>query len=209
LRHTIATSRRPPAYPAKHPHHRNIHLGQPQQRSNCAAARLGRFKRAYEAPGTDPIRVVAAHNITAPTLRRYARDKDWVRSVVSPPPPAGGRATGSPTRVSIRPGALIRRLRTVVTLKLEHLEMDIPANPTLSPTDHERHSRAIGTLVKTAEIVDDTSRGDTGNASTGRSPGRTPTGKPASAPETAGNGEAKLRRELAARIKHLRERLNR
>ena len=163
------------------------------------------LRRAYEAPGADPIQVATANNITLPTLQRYARDKTWTRTSAAPIGLAGSRATGPPVRGSLRPGALTRRLRDTVAIQLEKLEMDILASPTLSPTDHERHSRAIATLVKAAEIVDDNSRAEPGNSGTGR----TTTGKPASAPETAGNDEDKLRRELAARIKRLRERLTR
>ncbi len=164
------------------------------------------LKRAYEAPGADPIQVAATNNITLTTLQRYARDRAWSRNSTAPSSPADGRATGPPVRVSVRPGALIRRLRTTVILKLEQLEMDILASGALSPTDHERHSRAIGTLVKAAEIVDDNSRAEPG---TGPHAGRGATGKPFGAPETAGDNEDKVRRELAARIKRLRERLSR
>lgn len=167
------------------------------------------LKRAYEAPGAEPAEVATANDIALDSLKRYARDKDWIRSIALSPPPVGGQATGPPVRVSIRAGALTRRLRTTVILQLEKLEMDIQASPSLSPSDRERHSRAIGTLVKAAEIVDDNSRAEPGTAGSGRSAARAPTGKPASAPDTAGNDEAKLRRELAARIKQLRERLAR
>jgi hypothetical protein len=111
----------------------------------------------------------------------------------------------APVRTKSSHGALTRRLRATVALKLEKLEMDIQTSGRLSPADHERHSRALGTLAKAMEIVDDTDRVDTGNASDRRPA----SGKPVADLETASNDADELRRELAARIKRLRERLTR
>jgi hypothetical protein len=161
------------------------------------------LKRAYEAPGAEPIQVAEANGILLTTLRQYAKGKNWNLSSVAPTVPSNARPLGPTLKISSARGALTKRLRKTVALKLEKLNMDIEASPSLSPADHERHSRAIGTLAKAAEIVDDNSHAGATGAR------RTAAGKPAAAPETAGNDEDKLRRELAARIQSLRERLAR
>lgn len=157
------------------------------------------LRRAYEAPDADPVQVAAANNILPSTLRTYARAKGWNlgagRDGDDPP------VTSPIADISIPHGALTKRLRMTVAVKLEKLEMDMLDGGPLSPTDHERHSRAIGALAKAVEIADDDSQADT-TASR-----RAIVAKPAAAPETAGDDADKLRRELAARIKRLRERL--
>ena len=88
----------------------------------------------------------------------------------------------------------------MIALKLDKMEIDMSASEPLPPIDHERHTRALGSLATSVEKLN-----DIGQPSRGRSG----TGKPAAAPETAASDEDKLRRELAARIKRLRDQLRR
>jgi hypothetical protein len=163
------------------------------------------LKRAYETPGADPVAVAAANNITAKTLQDYARARGWSLAAAAAPSQPDQPVRPALADIVLPRGALTRRLRKTVAAKLEKLEMDIHEGGPLSPTDHERQSRAIGALAKAVEIADDNSHADT-PATAGR---RAAAGRPATAPETAGDDADKLRRELAARIKRLRERLTR
>ena len=167
------------------------------------------LKRAYEAHTGDLADLAVANSIQPRTLRDYARKFGWVRpasagvatGAVARPKPAGA-PTGAvrvtePTEASR--AALVARLRGTIMFKLQQLEASMETSDGLSPADHERQSRALGTLVRNLEVVDDLGRCD----------GSAGGGKPGHELETASHDEEQLRRELAARIQRLRERLAR
>lgn len=152
------------------------------------------LKRAYEQH-TGPLEQLAeANNIKLTTLQGYASKFKWAR-------PAGVMTTAGGI-AAIR-SDIVLRLFAAVSRKLSQLEASMETTDPLSTADHERQSRTIGSLATNLEKVDDLSRADAGTG------GQSAAGKPAVAPETAGNDEDKLRRELAARIERLRERLAR
>ena len=95
---------------------------------------------------------------------------------------------------------IIGRLYAAIFRKVEQLEICMSTDEPVAPADHERETRIIGTLLRNVELVDDVNRPASG-------------GKPnADTPKSVGTAADRridaehLRRELAARIKRLRER---
>ena len=171
------------------------------------------LKRAYENHLGPLEPLAAANNIAAKTLRSYASAKKWTRlfpdeamQPVARGPAAEMPVVSNPLIPASSQAPTVRvlgkRLIAAVALKLHKMETDMSASEPLSPIDHERHTRALGTMAKSLEKLNDIGREQ-------QSGGRSGTPKPAAAPEAAANDEDKLRRELAARIKRLREQLGR
>ena len=101
---------------------------------------------------------------------------------------------------SITRAEIIGRLYAAIFRKVEQLEICMSTNEPVATADHERETRIIGTLLRNVELVDDVTRPASG-------------GKPnADAPKSIGTSPDRgidaehLRRELAARVKRLRER---
>jgi hypothetical protein len=179
------------------------------------------LQHAYEHHVGPIERLAAASNLAPQSLKGYARDRKWVRLFPNEPAPKRRRRVATAAKATADPPArpldapppaaaappataraLCRRLLGAVALKLTKMEIDMSASKPLSPIDHERHTRGLGTLAKSLEKLNDIGRAQ-------RSGGRSTGAKPAVAPETAASDEDKLRRELAARIKRLREQLKR
>ncbi len=171
------------------------------------------LKRAYEAHVGDLGELAIANNIQLKTLKGYAHEKNWIRADTTASAPddtaaAVAKLTDSKTLIRQIRGArgnLVLRLYQAVITKLEKMEMDMEASGPLSAADHERHTRALATVIKSVENIDDLNGAAAANAGTNR-PGAD---KRRGTPETASNDEGKLRRELAARIRKLRQRLER
>ncbi len=114
--------------------------------------------------------------------------------------PAVPIATDAIPITSITRAEIIGRLYAAIFRKVEQLEICMSTNEPVATADHERETRIIGTLLRNVELVDDVTRPASG-------------GKPnADAPKSIGTSPDRgidaehLRRELAARVKRLRER---
>lgn len=171
------------------------------------------LQRAYENHVGPLEPLAAANKIAEKTLRNYASGKKWIRlfpekgmAPADQEPAADIPVASNPLVPGGLPAPTVRalgkRLVAAVALKLHKMETDMSASEPLSPIDHERHTRALGTMAKSLEKLNDIGREQ-------QSGGRSGTPRPAAAPEVAANDEDKLRRELAARIKRLREQLGR
>ncbi len=114
---------------------------------------------------------------------------------VAPPKGAAAIKITSATRAEI-----IGRLYAAIFRKVEQLEICMSTDEPVAPTDHERETRIIGTLLRNVELVDDVNR----PASSGKPNADTPKSVGTAADRRVDTEH--LRRELAARIKRLRER---
>ena len=162
------------------------------------------LRRAYETCTGELVDVATANNITEKTLRRYALDKKWVcASNVAParlnkPPKRTvpiGEDKVAKGATKQRP-ALLQRLYVTIDRKLQQLEASMAVNEDLSPADHERETRIIGSLIRGVEKVNELNRSETGHDKS----------KSGLAGADTGLDADELCLELAARIRRLRER---
>lgn len=182
------------------------------------------LKHAYETSAGALTAVAAANGIRVETLRRYAKERAWTRpgqpptvamaastAVIAAGPPAPPAVPPPPTADPAPSTRLLsRRLRRAIGRQLDRLEQIMDEDSNLSAAEHERHIKVVGTLAKNLETVDGLDRTD-------GTRGRAGNGKPVAAPQSAGRSSSQpgghdadeLRRELAARIRKLRERLDR
>ncbi len=124
---------------------------------------------------------------TKPKTKTKPRTKG--KASKAPAPPVEPTfATGAARR------ALIRRFFNTIDRKLQQLEISMSNNEDLSPADHERETRIIGTLIRNVEKVNDLDRSNV----TAPEPGAKPDG--------GAIDQEQLFRELAERIQRLRER---
>ena len=139
---------------------------------------------------TEPMVVIAKRFGVSPSAVSHRRTKfGW-------PPRRPGAIKRQPTQARDRlsdKAAIVARFYRLINLKLEQLERDMARPGERTPADHERETRAIGTLVRNYERVygldresgdDDKQNGDN--------------------PEHRAATEA-TRRELAAQIIRLRQ----
>jgi hypothetical protein len=198
---------------------------------------LKRAYEAFE--GDDLAPLAADNEIKLETLQGYARKKRWRRFGTPPPPPppaaakrkANGakskpvpkrktktrrkvlkraavpNAAGVPSDAVEWPSReeLVRRIRRVIIRKLVQLELDMETEQPLSPADQERQSRLTGSLISNVEKLDGFAGADD---SAGAAAG---SGNPKSsrAVERVDDDADRLRREIAAKLERLRERLAR
>ena len=95
---------------------------------------------------------------------------------------------------------IIGRLYAAIFRKVEQLEICMSTDEPVAPADHERETRIIGTLLRNVELVDDVNRPAAGDNARGDPP------KSVGTAADRGIDQEHLRRELAARVKRLRER---
>ena len=177
------------------------------------------LRRAYEAYTGELVDLAAENNITEKTLRRYAKDKEWVRCGSTKPV-----ATPDPLPVTVDSAIaalecatdpvvvvpfhftaemraeLFRRVYALVLRKFDQLEICMSTDETIPTADHERETRIIGTLLRSVELADDVNRAG------GAAPNSSNAAKSGAKPEDRRIDPEHLRRELAARIHKLRER---
>ena len=112
-------------------------------------------ERAY-CDATDSVTDIAARFGIRPSTIYSRRDKfGW------PPRRAGAITQTSPhnRETRIDEGDLIERFLALISLKLEQLENDMAGSTQCTSSDHERHARAIGTLVRGYEKISGVKRG--------------------------------------------------
>ena len=95
---------------------------------------------------------------------------------------------------------IIGRLYAAIFRKVEQLEICMSTKEAVPAADHERETRIIGTLLRNVELVDDVNRPAAGDNASGDPP------KSVGTAADRGIDQEHLRRELAARVKRLRER---
>lgn len=97
---------------------------------------------------------------------------------------------------------IIGRLYAAIFRKVEQLEICMSTTEAVPSADHERETRIIGTLLRNVELVDvdDVNRPAAGDDASGDP------AKSVGAAADRGIDQEHLRRELAARVKRLRER---
>lgn len=139
---------------------------------------------------TEPIAVIAKrYSISAGAVSHRRTKFGW------PPRRAGAikkQAKPVPKRLSDK-AAIVARIYRLINLKLEQLEKDMSRPGERTPADHERETRALGTLVRNYERVSGLER--EGNHD-GKQDGEEP--------ERRAEAEA-IRRELAEQIVRLRQ----
>lgn len=185
----------------------------PAKRAAATPRDWAALQRAYEAcPHEHLARLADDSNIKLKSLRDYARNFGWTRPVApaSPGSTVPKRPTPEPGPSIIADGethvtqaalnSLLLRLFRAIEIKLQQLELSMSSNKPLSPADHERQSRVIGSLTKNVEKVHELSRPPE-RSTTDDAKSRIDAGF-----EGAGDNAEQLRRELAARIQRLRER---
>ena len=111
-----------------------------------------------------------------------------------PPRRAGAiRKEAEPTAVGLSDkAATIARFYRLINLKLEHLEEDMARSNERTPADHDRETRALGTLIRNYEKVSGLEQGSNDDDK-----------QSASGPERQAEAEA-WRRELAERLVRIR-----
>jgi hypothetical protein len=168
------------------------------------------LRRDYENhEGEDLGSLATANGITLRTLQGYVRDKEWTRRSAAATAVARHEGPRKTTRrkptaafnlAAVASGkartTMILRLYNAILRKLDQLENSMETDENPSGADHERQSRAIGSLINSVEKVDELSRPSAG----------------ADAPKSRATAQAeaaeaeRARRELKARIQRLRER---
>lgn len=142
------------------------------------------LERAYCHTTVNVLDIAARFGICVSTIYNRRARFGW------PPRRAGAikRTSLQNQESRIDEGDLIERFFVLISLKLEQMEKDMVGKPEHTSSDHERHARAIGTLVRSYEKVSGVKR-EGGHGSTDG----------ADSPEAEG-----IRRELAEQIVRLR-----
>jgi hypothetical protein len=174
-----------------------------------AYARARKWERLSE-PAAQPSKPIRPTPARRPASRKLAKPgakatrKTVTKSKREKAPalnrPAVPAAVDTIAITSITRAEIIGRLYAAIFRKVEQLEICMSTNEPVATADHERETRIIGTLLRNVELVDDVTRPASGskpNADVPKSVGASP---------DRGIDAEHLRRELAARVKRLRER---
>lgn len=157
-------------------------------------------KHDFTYSGWSLDRIGDAHGTTAQTIRKYAREGDWVREVPTVPlrrgPTPKPPGAPKPTAADIRNRKLIARLLAALDKGLTQLEARMTANEGAAPvsaTEAERNARHLSGLTqlyqKLAALEAEVRR----------------TGREASQETEANEDAEQLRRDLALRLGRLNQ----
>ena len=144
---------------------------------------------AYGCSSETVTAIAARHGVSPATVNMHRRKRGWpprrAKSVKYPTHAAAGRQSEK--------AVIVARFYRLINLKLEQLEADMARPGERTSADHERETRAIGTLVRNYERVHGL---DQEVGKEGRDGGDDT--------ERGGETEA-VRRELAEKIVRLRQ----